>query len=180
MTADYDTDLIIEGANAYALPYTNAIVQMPMDSTNYNIVDQTVPFYQIVLHGFVDYTGKPINLAGDDPLYRLKLLETGALPYYQWSYANSMEIKGTDSEYLYSLHYGDWLADAADFHAVANEVLSLVRVERIVDHQQVAGNVYKTVYENGAAIIVNYNQVPVEVDGLPVAALGFRLVWGNY
>jgi len=178
MTAGYGADLILEGANAYALPYADAIVQLPMGSTDYNIVDETVPFYQIVLHGFVDYTGSPINLAGGDPLYKLKLVETGALPYYQWAYASSTEVKGTEYEHLYSLHYGDWLADAGSFYAAANSVLRLVRTERIIGHQQIADNVYRTDYANNAAVIVNYNQVPVVVDGLRVDALGFRLVWG--
>jgi hypothetical protein len=179
MKETYEANLIVEGANAYALPYADAVVQMPMDSTNYNIVDETVPFYQIVLHGFVDYTGRPINLAGDDPVYKLKLVETGALPYYQWSFADSTAVKGTEYEHLYSLHYGDWLADAGSFYAAADAVLGPVRAERIVDHRQVAENVYMTVYENGAAILVNYNRAPVEIDGVRVEALGFRLVWGS-
>ena len=54
--------MLITGGNAYALPYADQIVNVPMESSHFNIVDETVPFYQMVIHGSIDYAGSPINL----------------------------------------------------------------------------------------------------------------------
>lgn len=35
---------------------------------------------------------------------------------------------------------------------------------------------YRTQYEDGSAVIVNYNGYPVEVDGVTVDGLSYRLV----
>ena len=36
-----------------------------MESSHGNIIDEDVPFYQIVLHGLVNLAGDPLNLADD-------------------------------------------------------------------------------------------------------------------
>ena len=43
-----------EGANDLVLPYVDCIVNMPTESSQYFIIDESVPFYQIAVHGFIE------------------------------------------------------------------------------------------------------------------------------
>ena len=46
----------------------------------------------------------------------------------------------------------------------------------MIDHQKLAENVYKTTYEDGGSVLVNYNTYDVRVDGVLVEALDWAVV----
>ena len=50
----------------------------------YTIIDKLVPFYQIAIHGFVDYTGEALNLTAnsEDELLPLITPVTTNLPLH--------------------------------------------------------------------------------------------------
>lgn len=168
--------LMLSGANRYAIPYADSVVNLALDHSNYAIADQSVPFYQIVTHGFVNYAGTPINLAPDPKRAKLQSIEMGAYPYYLGFYAEGQVIKGTDFNYLYSAHYRDWLDDALEFYREANSVLREVQNRLIIDHEQLIDGVFRTTYEGGLAIIVNYNSYDLDIDGVRIGSQGYAVV----
>lgn len=167
--------LMMLGGNAYALPYADHILEAPLSGGGNNIIDEQVPFYQMVLHGYVNYAGEPLNLGADQDsrLYLLNMLETGASPFVLWSYQPSSMVKNTAFDYLYSIQYTDWLETAAQLYTEANEVLRKVSGKSIVHHSQIADNVYQTEYEQGLSITVNYNEHQVEVNGILIEARSY-------
>lgn len=171
--------LMVRGANAYAFLFAKYVVDVPSASSEYDIIDESVPFYQIAIHGLVDFAGEPINLASDPVEALLKTVEYGADVYFEWMYAKPSSIKDTDHEEYYSLHYRDWFDTAVQLYRDAGPILSRVRTQAIVDHARLAEGVYRTQYEDGCAVIVNYNSDPVTVDGLTVDGLGFLLIEGG-
>ena len=48
--------LMVDHGNAYASPYADAIVNLPSRGSSYHVVNEEIPFYQIVIHGS-DYAG---------------------------------------------------------------------------------------------------------------------------
>lgn len=168
--------MIIEGGNAFALPYADSVVDVPLGSSQYYITDEDVPFLQIVLHGYVNYAGEAINLSQDPPQSILKSIEVGAYPHYKWAYQASSVVKNTKFDDLYSLFYGDWLDSAVGFWAKANEALEAVQDKTIIGHERIAPDVYMTTYENGVSIVLNYSQTPIEVMGESVGAFSFRVL----
>lgn len=161
-------NLLVDGGNAYSLPYVDQIVNLPLFSSGANIIDRGIPFMQIVLHGYVDYSGEPINLTGSPWRTKLKSLETGANPYFAGSHASSSEVKNTDFDDNYFLNYRDWLDEAADFYEEINPVLRKLRSERITSHEKLEDDVYITTYENGTSIIVNYSQQEISLEDITV------------
>lgn len=167
--------IMVRGGNAYALPYTADITDLPMGNSKYKIEDESVPFYQMIVRGFVDYTGKPYNLSTytDYRRYVLKCLEYGSSVHFTWSYEPSQKIKDTDFDYLYSIYYREWMDLAVQAYREVNEVLKRVNGQKIISHQKLGEGVYKTVYENGVYTIVNYNSTPVVVEGIRIEAEDF-------
>ncbi|MBO9604430.1 MAG: hypothetical protein J7639_00690 [Paenibacillaceae bacterium] len=168
-------DTMIAGGNAYALPYARHLVQAPLTSSQFGIEDEEVPFYPMVVHGYIDYAGTPANLADDQNgrVYLLHALEYGANLSYEWTYAASSAVKETELNGLFALHYGDWIAEAASLYAELNRAQAGVRHLIMTGHDRLADGVFRTRYENGAYVIVNYNDRPTTVDGITVAALGY-------
>jgi len=171
--------VMIEGGNSYAAVNADVMINIPFSSSNLNISDEEIPFYQMVYHGLVEYAGEPLNLSSEYKKDILKSIEYGAAMYYQWTYADSSKLKDTDYDYIYSSNYKDWIEDAVKYYEVANEALKDLQDKAIVDNKTIAENVKQTVYEDGTSVIVNYNDVPVEVNGIKIEAENFTVIRGG-
>ena len=44
---EQEVKLLVEGGNAYTLPYVDQVVKTPLYSTGANIIDKGIPFYQL-------------------------------------------------------------------------------------------------------------------------------------
>lgn len=164
--------VMADGGNAYALPFVTNLTDAPMGSSGFKIEDESIPFYQMVIRGFIDYTGEPFNLSSytNEKQYLLKCLEYGAGVYFEWIYAPNHQVKDTEFDHLYAVNYELWLDKAAGLYRETNEALKNVRHARIAEHEKLEEGVYKTVYENGFYVIVNYNGEPVSVEGKAIEA----------
>lgn len=163
-------NLIIEGGNAYATPFTKHIVNAPISNSRFNITDEAIPFFQMVYHGSIQYTGEAWNLGDDqDPsLTFLKALESGSSLHYTWFYADPSEIKMTDFDHFYSADYRRWINEAAELYQKLNDVVHDVQGQVIQKHEKLAEGVYQTTFEQGKRIIVNYNDAVVKMNGVTV------------
>lgn len=173
-----EVSIMVSGANAYTLPYADFIVKNPHYSRNYEILDRGIPFYQMALRGYIPYAGESANLAQRSQTYMLTLLETGAVPYYLLSYTESVEVKGSQFENLYSINYLDYSEDIVSLYTEINDALQSIWHERIIDHKSLEPNVNLTKYEGGTSIVVNYNSYPVEVLGFEIPEYGYRILKG--
>lgn len=52
----------VQGGNAYVLAYADRLFDIPVDCSGHLVYDDSVPFYQIVVHGSIPYTSQPGNL----------------------------------------------------------------------------------------------------------------------
>ncbi|MHB8961864.1 MAG: DUF5696 domain-containing protein, partial [Saccharofermentanales bacterium] len=83
------------GGNLYAARSSEVLTDIPDRSVSVLFGDETVPFYQMVVHGSVYYTGTQINLFYDSVAQKLKMIEYGFIPYYELTYVSSKELSDT-------------------------------------------------------------------------------------
>ena len=176
--------VMVNEGNLYTLPYVDSVVNAPITSTGYSIIDRCIPFYQIVLHGYVNYSGVPINtvLAEDfrnEEDYKLKLIETGSRPYYQGSYSESVKLRDTEYDHLFSLNYNKWKDEAVKFYQDFNSIYKDLQDQRIIGHDNLENNVYMTTFEDGTAVIVNYNQTEVNIEDVNIGAKDYKVIEGG-
>jgi len=178
--AKVDT-VLVQDANKYALPYATAIVDIPLTANEYYLIDETVPFYQMVIHGYIDYCGSTINFDSNfvesDTI--LKLLEYGSSPHVTFAQKEPFELKNTALEYMYSTEYTYWLDIVTRIYNETKDVLGSVRNQALIDHQQVQKGVFKSTYEEGMTVIVNYTDADVTVDGVIVEANDYTVIGGK-
>ncbi|CAI6036488.1 hypothetical protein PAECIP112173_00840 [Paenibacillus sp. JJ-100] len=167
--------LLVEGGNSYASPYARHIVDAPVSNSGFNITDEAVPFFQLVYHGYVQYTGQAWNMADDQDSHvqMLRAMETGSAPYYTWFHADPSAIKLTSFDALYSADYRRWIQESAERYQELSNVLHDVQNQTIVKHEKLSKGVYQTTFEKGKTVIVNYNDEAVELNGTRVGAKSY-------
>ncbi len=160
------------GGNAYAIPHADLLLGVPVDSTHYDLSDETVPFYQIAVHGLVTYAGRPYNLVGDERRAWLRQVEYGAIPHFLLTWEDSAQLYRTSANWIWSSRYADWLGDMLGCYRAMRE-LAHVQGQFIVAHRRLGDDLYETTYEDGTRVVVNYSSQPQVVDGVPVAGEDF-------
>lgn len=171
------SDLMAADANAYSWPYAKHVVDAPTSSSRFSLTDEEVPFYQMVIHGYLDYTGEALNL-GDEQSLRKRLLssvELGAAPHFLWSWKPSSELKFTRFDAMYSTAYSDWYEEAVAYYNKVNKVLGQLRASPMVEHIRHPNGVVEVKYEGGRSVLINYTNEAAVVNGVRVEALDFAV-----
>ena len=147
----------------------------PGSSNGYSLFDEEVPFYQMVIHGYLSYAGEPLNYANSIEDEILRMIETGTMPGFEWMYQPNYVLHDVDSTYV-AVSYREWLDEAVSLYKKVVGALSGVAGQRIVSHAEAAPDVYRTGYEDGTAIYTNYGSAPITVGGVTVAAKDYAAV----
>ncbi len=133
--------VMTDGGNAYSWRYVDYIVNMPLNSSRYNISSNAVPFIGVVLHGYLQFAGTPINEEGDIEYAFLKAIENGAGLYFTLSYQNTQKLKEyTDLSQYFSVRYDIWKDDVVDMYVELNNLLCDLQTKLIIDHDFLIGD----------------------------------------
>lgn len=131
----YDS-VLVGGGNAYTIPYVTDIVSVPLDNSNYAISTAAVPFMGIVLHGCVEYSGEPLNMAGDVMYEVLKSIENGAAPYFLLAYQNVETLKNNSfMNQYYSINFETWKNDVVKYYDIINGAIGDLQDATITGHE---------------------------------------------
>ncbi len=135
-----DLEVMVDGGNAYTWKYVDHVLNAPLDSSRYILASYSVPFMGVVLHGYVDFAGSPLNMEGDVAYATLKAIENGASVYFTLSYQNTQLLKEDKlySEY-YSVRYDIWFDDVVELYNRLNADMKDVQNDIIVDHEFLSG-----------------------------------------
>lgn len=128
------------GGNAYSWKYVDYITDIALDSSRYSDSAASVPFLGMVLHGYVEFAGSPINMEGNLDYAILKTIESGAGLQFILSYRNTQNLKENDllSQY-YSINYEIWKEDVASIYNEVNSILKDLQTSTIEEHTFIDG-----------------------------------------
>ncbi|MBS4200487.1 hypothetical protein KHA93_12685 [Bacillus sp. FJAT-49732] len=163
----------------YLLGHVDEIHRIPMDSSNFVYLDETVPFYQIVIHGLVPYTGKPSNLRNDERVEFLRAIEYGASPSFELTFKSTDHLKRTMEDRLFSSDYSYWFNRSIEEYEEFRKLQESIGEQLIANHERMEKNVYTTTYENGTQVIVNYNRKAKIIDGHTIEGQNYVVIEGG-
>ena len=149
--------IMINGGNDYAVKDADFITNMTLHGNQYAIIDAFVPFYQIALHGYVNYAGNPINLSFEKDQLILESAEAGAGLNFSFMEASPERLQETYYTEYYASNFDTWKERFVDIYKEYNSKMAPVMNSPIVGHELVDENVTKTVFENGYVVYVNYS-----------------------
>lgn len=174
---DTGKNIMFNAGNDYSFAYADDIINVPLSSNDYYIVDSTVPFYQMLIHGYIDYAGSNINLSDtyDRADIVLNLVEFGAAPHFMFTYQSASDIKNTGLNRYYATSYPNWKDDAIAIYTEVNNALKYVSDAAIVNHEVLEGGVKAVTYSNGVVIYINEGTADQTVDGTTVPARSYKV-----
>lgn len=172
--------IMISGANSYTAVYATHILDAPVKSSNYDIVDENIPLYQMVFHGYSYYSIGAANLSSNPDDLMLRCLEYGAAPMFSWTARNHEELVGSRTDFLFSPDYNKWIEYAYENYNELNEILKETTTLKITGHKNVSDNVSATTYGGIITIVVNYNDVVVTYEDNHISAKGYLVLHHDY
>ena len=139
MSENYEK-VMTSGGNAYAWNYVDYITDIALDSSRFSTTSISVPFLGMVLHGYVEIAGTPINMEGNIDYAILKAIENGASIKFILSYRNTSNLKKyEDLSKYYSIRYDIWYDDVVSIYNDLNDALSGVQTSLIETHEFIDG-----------------------------------------
>lgn len=145
-------NVMTSGGNAYALQHVNHLLNAALDNSRFTNTSRSVPFVGMVLHGYVNFAGNPINMAGNVDYQVLKAIENGASVYFTLSYDNTDLLKKyEDLSQYYAVNYKIWagtfdedgkLVETGALFEIYNRVndaIGKLQTKKIVDHDFLIG-----------------------------------------
>lgn len=169
--------LLVDEPNDYAMAYTNHGVNVPLTSSRFNIVDEDVPFYQLVISGHMAYSAPSANhrMAMDATTYLMKCLETGSGIHYTWSYDHTSELKNTAYNMYNDIHYKQTLEEAVAMYKAYDSIMDTITDHQIVSHEILDNGLRRVTYGDGTEIILNYRYKTVSYEGESLKGKSYRV-----
>lgn len=171
--------VMVKVGNDYALPYADVITDMDLTGTKYGLIDETIPFYQIALHGMKDFTGDSMNTTGDYVDEFLRCVEYGAGLNYTFFAEDGKVLQDTTHTNFYGASYASWAEEFAEDVTAYQAATAGLNQQRIVSHQKLDNGITITGYEDGTKVYVNYSDRAYFIDGSFIRARDYTVERGQ-
>ncbi len=164
------TPITMNAGNEYALPYATLLTNVDLVGKEYLIFDGTVPFYEMAIHGLVDYTGYSVNLAGDSWQAVLDSAQTGAGLAFTFIYDSVDDLQGTEYMDFFGANYDAWKEKAKAYADRYEKDMKGLNNKAITDYRILADGVTATVYEDNTVVYVNKTKADYVDDVVTIPA----------
>lgn len=162
--------------NAYILPYADMIYSLPQRDSGYTFTSYSVPFYQMVVHGYVDYTGTVGNIHYDYDRCVLEWIETGSIPSYIITHEKTNKLLETEYDSIFSSEFSVWSKKIEETYKKLNEDFGALHNQTMVSHKKITNGVVKVTYSDGTEVYINYNDASYEDGSISVAGKDYLIV----
>lgn len=169
--------IMLNMGNDYAIAYSDMVTNMDLEGSAYTILDRAVPFYQIAIHGYVNYTGEPLNLTQDSEDELLRSAEYGAGLSFTLMNETAFALQKTLYTRYFGADYAAWHDRLIEIYTRYNRELGHIFSQRMTGHEYVKAGLTCTTYEDGTKVYVNYNYEDMDADdGTTVTARNYKVV----
>lgn len=174
---DSGKKVMVNMGNDYALPYVDIVTNMDLAGSGYTIIDEEVPFYQLAVHGFVNYVGSPLNNCGNEQQELLESAEYGAGLSFSLMRETAFALQKTLYTEYYASDFAAWHDRMMEIYNRYNRELGHVFNQQMTGHEKLDDTISCTVYEDGTKVYVNYGFTDaVAPDGTKLPARDYVVV----
>lgn len=175
--ADADVNVMINMGNEYAAVYSDMITNMDLSGSEYTILDDFVPFYQLAMHGYVNYTGRALNVCGNEEEELLYSVAYGAGLHFSLMNETAFALQKTLYTQYYGSDYAAWHDRMMEVYTRYNTELGHTFNQEMTDHEYITSSLSCTTYEDGTKVYVNFSYADVTApDGVDVPARDYKVV----
>lgn len=172
---DGDKKILTNSANLYAAVISDEITDVPLQSGKHDAFDIDVPFYQMVLRGYISLDSSPLNTSTNKANTMLSVLESGIGLSYSIVNNYSSELINVIEEDISGSVYADVKESIiSDFKNIGN-YYKLIGNSEIKDYEIISKDLRKTVFSNGTVVYVNYGDTDIQTNAGVVKANDYLL-----
>ena len=168
--------VMINMGNDYAVPFCSVVTGMDLRGSEYTILDECIPFYQLAVHGRVNYTGDPLNICGNTQNEILYSAEYGAGLCFSLMKESAFALQKTLYTEYYGSSYDTWKADLLSIYERYDRELSHTFCQEMTGHRNLSPVLSLTEYADGTKVYVNYGYSDAKEDGVAVPARDYLVV----
>ena len=168
----------VSGGNGYVLSSADRLYDIPDNDSGYFQNDVTVPFYQMVVHSFVDYTSLAANMSYDYNYQKLRFVETGSIPHFIITENSPNLLQGTGYSGIFSSEYSMWKDIITEMYNEMNQRLGSVWGLTMDSHTYLTEDVVKVTYSDGSSVYINYGNAETTAEGVTIPAEDYTLKKG--
>lgn len=165
----------VQGGNIYAAAYSDAVYDIPVSSSGFDIESESVPFYQTVLKGYVNMISEPINLFADSTYQLLLCVDSGTAPAFAVTGASNSDLVKTGYNLLYNTQIEVLSEEIVNTVSGISEIFSAVS-EATVTLKLRNNNLSVTEYSNGVTVLVNFGNSPKVYKGVLVSPESYTYI----
>lgn len=175
--ADADVNVMINMGNEYAAVYSDMITNMDLSGSEYTILDDFVPFYQLAMHGYVNYTGRALNVCGNEEEELLYSAAYGAGLHFSLMRETAFALQKTLYTQYYGSDYAAWHDRMMEIYTRYNAELGHTFNQEMTNHEYITPSLSCTTYEDGTRVYVNFSYADATApDGVDVPARDYKVV----
>lgn len=168
--AGKDFNTMLFGGNMLTARYAGFLTDLPLCSDREGMTDYSVPFLEMALSGHIAYSGPSVNLDNAEPGDLLRYIESAAAPSFTLTERITDAADINTYNFLYASEFSAQRKYVTENYAYLKKAVGDLYSKRIVSHERIRNGVFKTVFENGEAVVVNYNDWPCKIGNQTVEA----------
>jgi len=135
------------------------------------MLDETVPFFPVALHGYVKYYGESYNYMGEPSQELLRALSWGALPNFDLMYAASEDLWVLENTYVYNSHFESRREEFLEVYNRFKNVYYLIS-DKVITSYTESGGIIEVTYED-IIIYLNMNRDDFTHNDIIIPGLDF-------
>lgn len=156
--------------------YSSVIVNAPASSSGYDILDENVPFYQMVFSGIRQIVSRPINWSGDPEQAFLNCIRFGMVPHYELI-AQEQELPGSYGlESFHAAAFSAWGPEITEHFRQYLPVFQVINGRTLLNYQTVGEKLYQLTYSGGVRLLVNQSEKAIQLEGHTVEPDSFAVI----
>ena len=155
--------ILSQHPNAYVLPYSDMLTDMPLSSSSFTIFDEEIPLYQLIMHGVTPYATKAVNGSADAEQLVLLAAATGSNLSVDLLHTDPSVYRDTDFDRFYYGLADYWVKPAAQYYRFLSPITEAAGNAEIISYSR-SGDIITTTYENGIQTVTNLQNKTVTLN----------------
>ena len=156
--------VLASSANIYAAINATEILDAPLYSSRYSFESYDVPFYQMVLKGYIPMSSISVNLTTNRNDAILRCVSAGISPSYTLYNNYDNELVTSNHSFLASSVFSSNLEGIASDVAKIKQYLSSIEDAQITEYTRFDKDVALTKFSNGVYVVVNFSDCDVSCE----------------
>lgn len=158
LTDKLENGILADTANAYAIPYASHITNVPLNSSRFDIFNEDIPFYQMVLHGLVPYTSIALNGSADHDELLLMSAATGSYLNYDMVYEEVSQLSDTEFDVYFYAGYENHVLSAAAEYKLLKPLYEEIAEDFIVGYEEDDSGAITVEYSDGTVVKADFSE----------------------